>query len=131
MNHTQNHKKKIIERFGGDVIIAEIDGRSDVITMRPTVTKILHNFYYERKEDSTYREEMRLVKAAATKIKNDIKRHDGSKETYPLSSDMSSVEIAISFLSESLILLLDTLIVGVDKKLKLASISQAIMQHEF
>ena len=56
------------------------------------------------------------------------KRHDGSKETYPLSSDMSSVEIAISFLSESLILLLDTLIIGVDKKLKIASIGQAIMQ---
>ena len=41
---------------------------------------------------------------------------------------MSSVEIAISFLPESLILLLDTLIVGVDKKLKIASIGQAIMQ---
>ena len=41
---------------------------------------------------------------------------------------MSSVEIAISFLPESLILLLDTLIVGVDKKLKIASIDQGIMQ---
>ena len=62
-------KKKIIEKFGDDVVIAEIDGRPDVITMRPTVTKILHNCYYERKEDSTHREEMRLVKAAATMIK--------------------------------------------------------------
>ena len=50
------------------------------------------------------------------------------QETYPLSSDMSSVEIAISFLPESLILLLDTLIIGVDKKFKIASIGQAIMQ---
>ena len=41
---------------------------------------------------------------------------------------MSSVEIAISFLPESLILLLDILVVGVDKKLKKASIGQAIMQ---
>ena len=40
-------KKKIIERFGDDVVIAEIDGRPDVITMRPTVTRILHNFHYE------------------------------------------------------------------------------------
>ena len=71
---------------------------------------------------------MRLGKAAATMIKNDIKRHDGSKETYPLSSEMSSGEIAISFLPESLILLLGTLIVGGDKKLKKASIGQAIMQ---
>ena len=121
-------KKKIIERFGDDVIIAEIDGRPDVITMRPTVAKILYNFYYEPKEDSTRREEIRLVKAAATMIKNDIKRHDGSKETYPLSSDMSSVETAIYFLPESLIPLLDTLIIGVDKKLEIASIGQAIMQ---
>ena len=96
--------------------------------MRSTVTKILHNFYYERKKDSTHREEMRLLKAAATMIKNDIKRHDGSKETYPLSSDMLSVEIAISFHPESLILLLDTLIVGVDKKLKKASIGP---DHDF
>ena len=56
------------------------------------------------------------------------KRHDGSKETYPLSSGMSSVEIAISFLPESLTLLLDTLIDGADKKLRIASIDQAIMQ---
>ena len=62
-------KKKIIERFGDDVVIAEIDGGPDVIAMRPTASKILHNFNYERKEDSTHREEMRLVKA----IKNDIK----------------------------------------------------------
>ena len=61
-------------------------------------------------------------------IKIDIKRHDGSKETYPLSSDMWSVEIVIFLLPESLILLLDTLVVGVEKKLKKASIGQAIMQ---
>ena len=62
-------KKRIIERFGDDVVIVERDGRPDIITMRQTVTKMLHNFYYERKEDSTRREEMRLVKAAATTIK--------------------------------------------------------------
>ena len=70
-------KKKIIERFGDDVVIAETDGRPDATAMRPTVTKILHNFHYERKEDSTHREEMRH------NDKNDIKIHDGSKETYP------------------------------------------------
>ena len=41
---------------------------------------------------------------------------------------MSSVEITISFLPELLILLLDTFIFGVDKKLKIAPIGQAIMQ---
>ena len=61
-------KKKIIERFGDNVVIAEIDGRPDVITMRPTMTQILHNFYYERKKNSTHKEEMGLVKGAATKI---------------------------------------------------------------
>ena len=44
------------------------------------MAKILHNFYYEPKEDSTHREEIKLVKAAATMIKNDIKRHDGSRD---------------------------------------------------
>ena len=61
-------KKKIIERFGDNVVIAEIDGRPDVITMRPTMTKILHNFYYERKVNSTHKEEIWLVKGAATII---------------------------------------------------------------
>ena len=92
------------------------------------MTEILHNFYHERKEDSTHREETRLVKAAATVMKDDIKRHNGSKKTYPLSSDMSSFEIVISFLPESLIVLPDILIVGVGKKLKIAPIGQAIMQ---
>ena len=92
------------------------------------MTEILHNSYYEPKENGTNREEMRPVTAVATMIKNDLKRHDGSRETYPLSSDMSYVEIAISSLSKSLMLLLDTLIVCVDKKLKIASIGQTIMQ---
>ena len=64
-------KKKIIERFRDDVVIAEIVGRPDVITMRPIVTEMLHNFYYDWTENSTHREEMRLVKAAATMIRND------------------------------------------------------------
>ena len=60
--------------------------------------------------------------------KNSIKSCPTSKEYYASNSDISSMENAMSYLPESLILLLDTILVGKDKKSKIASIGQAIMQ---
>ena len=125
---TFHMKKRIIERYGEDVVIAEINGRADVVTMRPTAARILQKFYYEPKQQNTEEEETRLVKAAAALIKNDIKSCRASKEIYPNSEDMSSPENAIAFLPQALLQLLDILVVGVDKRKKIASIGQAIMQ---
>ena len=121
-------KKRIKERFGDDVIFTELDGRPDVVTMRPLAAKILQKFYNEPKKENIKEEEMRFVKTAATCLKNDIKSCPTSKEHYASNSDLSSVENALSFLPESLVLLLDTVLVGKDKKCKIASIGQAIMQ---
>eukprot|EP00794_Sanderia_malayensis_P014578 gene14578-16080_t len=96
--------------------------------MRPTAARILQKFYHEPKQQNTGEEETRLVKAAAALIKNDMKACRASKEIYPNSEDMSSPENAIAFLPQALLQLLDVLVHGVDKKKKIASIGQAIMQ---
>eukprot|EP00795_Rhopilema_esculentum_P015939 gene15939-biopygen5325 len=121
-------KKRIKERFGEDAIFTELDGRTDVVTMRPFAAKILQKFYNEPKKEDVKEEEMRVVKTAATCLKNAIKSCPTSKEYYASNSDISSMENAMSYLPESLILLLDTILVGKDKKSKIASIGQAIMQ---
>eukprot|EP00794_Sanderia_malayensis_P013321 gene13321-14693_t len=121
-------KKRLLERFGKDVVIAEINGRADVVTMRPTAARIFQEIYHEPKQQSTAEEETRLVKAAAALIKNDIKACRASKEIYSNSEDMSSPENAIAFLPQVLLQLLDVSVVGVDKKKKIASIGLAIMQ---
>ena len=121
-------KKRIKERFGEDAIFTELDGRTDVVTLRPFAAKILQKFYNEPKKEDVKEEEMRVVKTAATCLKNAIKSCPTSKEYYASNSDISSMENAMSYLPESLILLLDTILVGKDKKSKIASIGQAIMQ---
>ena len=45
-------KKRIKERFGDDVIFTELDGRPDVVTMRPLAAKILQKFYNEPKKEN-------------------------------------------------------------------------------
>ncbi len=120
-------KKRIIEKFGKDVVIAEINGKQDVVTMRSKASRVLQKFFYEPKQEDTEEEKIRLVKIAASMSKIDIKSCETSKDIYPGSECMSSADKALSFLPKSLLQLLDTLFVGIDKQRKSASIGQAII----
>ena len=68
-----------------------------------------------------------MIEAAGNLIQSDIKSVH-AKEVYPSSLPMSDIHQANAFLSESLRLLLDVLLVGKKKDLKLCSLGQAIMQ---
>ena len=63
-----------------------------------------------------------------TTDKKDIKSCSTSNDLYPSSEEISCIEQAISFLPESLKLLLELMFVDHDKEIKVASIGQAIMQ---
>ena len=46
-------KNKLKEHFGSKIVISELDGRSNVVTLQTTATEILHDFYQNtRKTDS-------------------------------------------------------------------------------
>lgn len=127
--YTGKHmKNKLMEHFSDKIVFTEINGRSDVVTLKSKASSILYNFYKAPKSEDPEAEKIRVIQMAAELIKSDIKSMKCSKAEYPTPEDLSSVEEAIRYLPESLKLLLETLFVGVSKTLKVASIGQAIMQ---
>ena len=68
------------------------------------------------------------VETVAKLIKSDVKLVKQPQEFYPSSIEISSTDKAMSFIPNSLILLLQTLAVGKDINSKVASLGQTIMQ---
>ena len=97
-------KKRIKDHYGDDIIIAEINGKSNVVTFTTTASKILHDFHRQSERNDSTREKMRVIKTAAKLIINDIKSIIQSKDYYPTSEEMS--EKAMEFIPESLCTLL-------------------------
>jgi len=121
-------KSKLMEHFGDNIIITELNGKPNVVTFRRTAANILHDFYKEQKKEDPNIEKIRMINTVAKLIKSDIKAVDSSNDVYPTREQMSSTEAAVQFIPQSLLMLLQGLFVGKNTDLKVASIGQAIMQ---
>ncbi|KAG0717191.1 hypothetical protein GWK47_054962 [Chionoecetes opilio] len=121
-------KDKLLNQFGDKIIIADMNGKPNVVTFRGVASSILQAFYRQQKESDPEAEKLRLIKTAADLIKSDIKQVSQIRNIYPTTIDMSTVNAATKFLPESLKLLLEMLFVGKGKDLKICSLGQAIMQ---
>ena len=119
-------KLKLEEYFGEDVVIAEINGINDVVTLKLKANKILQDFYKTQRCENEEEEKTRLIIAAAKIIKSDIKSIFISKNYYPKSSEIS-VEESINYLPESRKHFLELIFVGQNYR-KVAAVGQAIMQ---
>ena len=119
-------KKKIKDHYGDDIIIAEINGKSNVVTFTTTASKILHDFHQQTEKDDSMKEK-RLINAAAKLIKSDIKSIVQSKHNYPTPEEKTA-EKAVEFLPESLRTLLQVLFPEKNSSVKVASLGQAITQ---
>ena len=85
-------KKRVMEHFGDDVIITEINSRPNVVTFRSTAASILHKFYDLPIQQDPESEKLRIIETAANLIKNGIKIMDTSKDIYPSPEDIGSVK---------------------------------------
>lgn len=121
-------KRKLLKHFGSSIIITEINGLANVVTFQATASNIINNFYKQPKDLSQEDEKKLIIETAAKLIKSDIKTIDTNKSTYPESSNLSSCEENLSFVPESLRLLLRTIFNEKDSELKIASIGQAVIQ---
>lgn len=121
-------KEKLYEHFGDKIIITEINGKKNVVTFRQKAASILSDFFHQSKSSNDETEKVRLIKAAANLIKTDIKCIEQSKDIYPTTLEMSSVDESLAFLPQSLLTFLGHLFVGKGKELRVASIGQAVMQ---
>ena len=77
-------KKKLQEYFGDDIIITNINGKSDVVTFVTTAKKILAEFYEttDFTLEDVEEQKQRIIKTAAKIIKSDVKSRP-SVNTYP------------------------------------------------
>ena len=119
-------QQKLKEHFGENIILAEINGKPNVVTFRNTANAVLHDFYSHRDFDPE-KEKTRIIEAAAKLIRDEIKEVKISNGHYPGLDKLGSDE-SINFLPASLRLLLTGLIMGKEPQTKIASIRQAIMQ---
>jgi len=121
-------KASIKSHFGDTVTIAEVHGKANVVTFRHIADIIINDFYAHPKDDNSQDEKLRIIQTAAKLLKSDMKMVSQPQDTYPQASEMSSTDEAISFVPESLCLLLRLLFVGKNTETKVASIGQAILQ---
>ena len=119
-------KKRIKDHYSDNITIAEINGKSNVVTFTTTASKILHDFHEQSEKNDSTREKMRVIETAAKLIKRDIKSISQCKEYYTTSEEMSA-EKAMAFLPESLCTLLQILF-PLSSSTKVASLGQAIIQ---
>lgn len=121
-------KEQIKKEFGQKIVITEVGGKSNVVTLWSTASTILHDFYSHPKHESPDLEKNRILETAAKLIKNDVKSLVQQKDVYPGNSELASVDDATAFLPMSLQILLKGLFTSSQAQTKTASIGQAIVQ---
>eukprot|EP00794_Sanderia_malayensis_P001511 gene1511-1666_t len=101
--HTPVHlKQKILEYFGKEVLITEINSKANVVTFRSTAASVLHKFYEQPKHHDSEKEQLRIIETAATLIQNEIKSMSATKTTYPTSEEIQSVDQNLSYVPSGL-----------------------------
>jgi len=121
-------KSRLVDHFGENIIIAEVDGKANIVTFTTTASKIIHDFFSLPKSDDTETEKAKIIETAAKLIKSDIKNVSIPTDVFPSPGDINSSEVGNTFIPGSLQSLLKTLFVGKDTLIKQAAIGQAIMQ---
>lgn len=119
-------KNELQKHFGDQIIITEIAGKSNVVTLKSTATQILHDFHLKSEEEDCDKHQ-EIIKAAAKLIKHDIKEINQPSDVYPAISGISSIDDNLNFIPNSLYTFLTLLFVGAQPR-KIASIGQAIIQ---
>ncbi|KAK7090326.1 hypothetical protein V1264_010141 [Littorina saxatilis] len=124
----QHMKDKLLETFADRIIVTEVNGEANVVTFRTTARTLLHDFFSAPKATNDEEEKLRVVKAAAEMIRNDVKAAATASSHYPTSDDIASVTKNVDFVPQSLQVLLRTIFSEKDADVKIASIGQAIVQ---
>ena len=121
-------KTRLGEHFGERIMLTVINGKPNVVTFRTTARAVLQEYYKQRQEINTGEEKVKLVRAAAKLIKEDIKAIETSHEVYPSCDDLESQEAGVKYLPDTLLALLEAMFAGKNSCVKVASIGQAMMQ---
>ena len=93
-------KDKVENYFGENVIITNVNGRPNVVTLRRTAASILKEFHVQQRNDDSEAEKMNIITAAAKLTKSHIKLVSTCSENCPtIETDVQSY---IDFLPSTL-----------------------------
>ena len=82
------------------MVQTKTNGKPSIITFRTTARVVLQDYYskqQQQEKENTAEEKIKLLKAAAKLIKEDIKGIGTSHEVYPLCDDLKSEEAGIEY----------------------------------
>ena len=88
-------KDKVENYFGENVIIINVNGRPNGVTLRKTAASILNEFHKQQRNDDPEAEKMNIIITAAKLIKSDIKLVSTCSENYPTIETETSRAILI------------------------------------
>ena len=111
-------KHRLLETLKDDIVIAEVNGKQDVVTFRTNTSMILQNFYQEQKSNDPTKEKERIILTAAKLLKTEIKETNSSSEFYPTSDEIGSLDYCNQFLPRSLPILLENMFASKNNALK-------------
>ncbi|KAG7156410.1 hypothetical protein Hamer_G006161 [Homarus americanus] len=120
-------KGQLKEQYGDNVHFAEGEGLYDIVTMREKTAQILRfHFNIQAKDKESQRQA--IIETAARLIKSDIKSNVPSlTDQYPSAKSLK-LDSALSFVPDTLQMLLNGLFVGKETSRKVAGIGHAIVQ---
>ena len=122
-------KTMLRNHYGDSIHFAEGEGLDDIVTMKEQTSNILRSYYQQkRQEGDEFSQKMTLIETAAKLIKSDIKSQIPSLTNEYPSSQTIKLDSALTFVPETLRILLSTLFVGTGSNRKVAAIGQAIIQ---
>lgn len=122
-------KEKLRQKYDKDIVFTDVNGKLDVVTFCYTAKSILHDFYMQQKKDPES-DKFALITAASKIIRSDIKCMSISKQSYPSSTEVGSINFHTNFLPLSLKIFLDSIFREKNPNLKIAAIGQAMIQAE-
>ena len=120
-------KWKLNEHFGNRIVIGNVHGKPNVVTFTNNANTILTEFFCKPRTADTEAEKARLISTVVKLLQHDIKTIERDNSVYPTSDEMSNVDEALSFLPQSLSLLLKGLLPP-NNNIKVAAIGQSIVQ---
>ena len=122
-------KSKLCSHYGDSIVIANMEGREDVLYFKESANNLLYKFYQVGRKDAIESDKQRVIKLAASLIKNDISDLASNRNQY-FSLDNIAENHQLSLLPESLLLLLKYISPSksTTKDIKYAAIGQSLIQ---
>ncbi|KAG7178151.1 hypothetical protein Hamer_G003931 [Homarus americanus] len=120
-------KGHLKEQYRDNVHFAEGEGLYDIVSMREKTSQILR-FYFNFQAKDEESQKQAIIETAARLIKSDIKSNVPSlTDQYPSAKSLK-LDSALSFVPDTLQMLLNGLFVGKETRRKVAGIGHAIVQ---